>query len=38
MSEILLFAGKCLKLVEPLPAEIQNDTSYIAAPLDSSRC
>ena len=35
MTEILLYAGKGLKLVGPLPAEIQNYTSYTAAPLAS---
>ena len=36
MTEILLYTGKGLKLVGPLPAEIQNYTSYTAAPLASS--
>lgn len=33
MTEILLYTSKGLKLVGPLPAEIQNYTSYTAAPL-----
>lgn len=33
MTEILLYQGKGLKLVGPLPAEVQNYTSYTAAPL-----
>jgi molybdate transport system substrate-binding protein len=36
MTEILLYTGKGLKLVGPLPADIQNYTSYTAAPLASS--
>ena len=36
MTEILLYTGKGLKLVGPLPAEIQNYTAYTAAPLASS--
>ena len=36
MTEILAFTGKGLKLVGPLPADIQNYTSYTAAPLASS--
>ncbi len=36
MTEILLYQGKGLKLVGPLPAEVQNYTSYTAAPLGSS--
>jgi molybdate transport system substrate-binding protein len=35
MTEILLYTGKGLKLVGPLPADIQNYTSYTAAPLAS---
>ena len=35
MTEILLYTGKGLKLVGPLPAAIQNYTSYTAAPLAS---
>jgi molybdate transport system substrate-binding protein len=37
MTEILLYTGKGLKLVGPLPAEIQNYTAYTAAPLASSQ-
>lgn len=37
MTEILLYAGKGLKLVGPLPADIQNYTAYTAAPLASSQ-
>ena len=33
MTEILLYTNKGLQLVGPLPAEIQNYTSYTAAPL-----
>ena len=33
MTEILLYANKGLQLVGPLPADIQNYTSYTAAPL-----
>jgi molybdate transport system substrate-binding protein len=33
MTEILLYTSKGLKLVGPLPPEIQNYTSYTAAPL-----
>lgn len=36
MTEILLYTDKGLKLVGPLPAEIQNYTSYTAAPLSSA--
>jgi molybdate transport system substrate-binding protein len=36
MTEILLYQGKGLKLVGPVPAEVQNYTSYTAAPLVSS--
>ena len=36
MTEILLYKGKGLKLVGPLPAEVQNYTAYTAAPLASS--
>ncbi len=37
MTEILLYTGKGLKLVGPLPADIQNYTSYTAAPLVSGQ-
>jgi molybdate transport system substrate-binding protein len=37
MTEILLYSGKGLKLVGPVPAEVQNYTSYTAAPLASSK-
>lgn len=36
ITEILLYQGKGLKFVGPLPAVIQNYTSYTAAPLASS--
>lgn len=36
MTEILLYQGKGLRLVGPLPAEVQNYTAYTAAPLVSS--
>ncbi len=36
ITEILLYQGKGLKFVGPLPADIQNYTSYTAAPLASS--
>lgn len=36
MTEILLYTNKGLKLVGPLPADIQNYTSYTAATLLSS--
>ncbi len=36
ITEILLYQGKGLKFVGPLPAAIQNYTSYTAAPLASS--
>ena len=35
MTEILLSTGKGLRLVGPLPEEIQNYTSYTAAPLST---
>lgn len=35
MTEILLYQGKGLKLVGPVPAAVQNHTSYRAAPLAS---
>jgi molybdate transport system substrate-binding protein len=35
MTEILLYQNKGLKLVGPLPAEVQNYTAYTAAPLAS---
>ena len=37
MTEILLYQGKGLKLVGPVPADVQNYTSYTAAPLASAR-
>ncbi len=37
MTEILLYQGKGLQLVGPVPAEVQNYTSYLAAPLASSQ-
>lgn len=37
MTEILLYQGKGLKLVGPVPADVQNYTSYTAAPLASGR-
>jgi molybdate transport system substrate-binding protein len=36
MTEILLYQGKGLTLVGPVPAEVQNYTAYSAAPLASS--
>ncbi|MES2978605.1 MAG: substrate-binding domain-containing protein [Pseudomonadota bacterium] len=36
ITEILLYQAKGLKFVGPLPAEVQNYTSYTAAPLASS--
>ena len=36
MTEILLYSGKGLKLVGPVPAEVQNYTSYVAAPMVGS--
>ena len=35
MTEILLYNGKGLKLVGPVPAAVQNYTAYTAAPLAS---
>ena len=37
MTEILLYRGKGLTLVGPVPAEVQNYTSYTAAPLASGK-
>ena len=37
MTEILLYQGKGLTLVGPVPAEVQNYTSYTAAPLAAGR-
>ena len=37
MTEILLYTAKGLQLVGPLPADIQNYTSYTAAPLASGQ-
>jgi molybdate transport system substrate-binding protein len=36
ITEILLYQGKGLKLVGPVPAEVQNYTAYTAAPLAAS--
>lgn len=36
ITEILLYQGKGLKFVGPIPAEVQNYTSYTAAPLAAS--
>lgn len=36
ITEILLYQGKGLTFVGPLPAEVQNYTAYTAAPLTSS--
>jgi molybdate transport system substrate-binding protein len=33
ITEILLFKDKGLRLVAPLPADVQNYTSYVAAPM-----
>lgn len=35
ITEILLFKDKGLRLIGPLPAEIQNYTSYVAAPMSA---
>ena len=35
ITEILLFKDKGLRLVGPLPAEIQNYTSYVAVPMSA---
>lgn len=37
ITEILLYRGKGLKFVGPVPAEVQNHTSYTAAPLASGK-
>ena len=37
MTAILLYTRKCLQLVGPLRADIQNHTSYTAAPLASAQ-
>lgn len=37
ITEILLFRDQGLKLVGPLPAEVQNYTSYSAAPMSAAR-
>jgi molybdate transport system substrate-binding protein len=36
ITEILLYRDKGLRLVGPLPAEVQNHTSYAAAPMTAS--
>jgi molybdate transport system substrate-binding protein len=36
VTEILIHRDKGLKLVGPLPADIQNYTSYSAAPMNSA--
>ena len=37
ITEILLYQGKGLKFVGPVPAEVQNYTAYTAAPLASGQ-
>jgi molybdate transport system substrate-binding protein len=37
ITEILLYSGKGLKFVGPVPAAVQNYTSYTAAPLASGK-
>jgi molybdate transport system substrate-binding protein len=37
ITEILLYQGKGLKFVGPVPAEVQNYTAYTAAPLASGK-
>jgi len=37
VTEIIVFKDKGVRLVGPLPAEIQNYTSYAAAPMTSAR-
>lgn len=37
ITEIFLYQGKGLKFAGPVPAEVQNYTSYIAAPLASGK-
>ena len=37
ITEILLYRGKGLKFVGPVPAEVQNYTAYTAAPLASGK-
>ena len=37
VTEILLYRGKGLQLVGPLPAEIQNLTAYAAQPVSQSK-
>ena len=37
MTAVLLYSRKCLQLVGPLRADIQNYTSYTAAPLASAQ-
>jgi len=37
ITEILLYQGKGLKFAGPVPAEVQNYTSYTAAPLASGK-
>jgi molybdate transport system substrate-binding protein len=36
ITEILLYKDKGLRFVGPLPAEVQNYTSYVAAPMTAS--
>jgi len=36
ITEILLYKGKGLQLVGPLPADVQNYTTYTAAPMTAS--
>jgi molybdate transport system substrate-binding protein len=35
ITEILLFKDKGVRLVGPLPAEVQNYTSYVAVPMSA---
>ena len=37
ITEILLYKDKGLRLIGPLPAEVQNYTSYLASPMAGSR-
>ncbi len=37
ITEILLYKEKGLRYIGPLPAEVQNYTSYIAVPMTESK-